>query len=85
MKGFQSLLIAEAVVCLAFFYKLLGKGTIGVLSLALHIGSILAADVGTFIMAQSHLFQGIVDHIHSALYQALSIGIFDAQHKGASL
>ena len=85
MQGLQTLLGAEAIVCLALCHQLLGILFEHAHALALHIGAHWAADVRAFVPQQAGLPQGVVDDIHSALHIAALIGILDAQDEGAVL
>ena len=85
VQGLQTLLGAEAIVCLALSHQLLGILLEHAHALALHIGAHGAADVRAFVPQQAGLPQGVVDDIHSALHIAALIGILDAQDEGAIL
>ena len=85
LNGFQTLLGAEAAVCLALIDELFGKGEIHLSAFALDIGAVVAADIGTLVMLKSRGGEGFVDDVHSALDIALLIGVLNAEHKGASL
>ena len=79
MQRSQTLLRTEAVICFSFLYKLLGILFISIHALALHIRPIRPADVGAFVVLQANRFQGVVNHLDSALHLTFLIGIFNPQ------
>ncbi|MPM91666.1 hypothetical protein SDC9_138797 [bioreactor metagenome] len=64
---------------------MLGIRTIHRLSLALHIGAVVAADVGAFVPIHTDVLEGIVDNIHRALDKAALVGVLDAQDELATV
>ena len=85
VEGFQTLLGAEAVICLAFSHQLLGILLEHAHALALDVGADGAADVRAFVPQQAGLPQGVVDDIHSALNVTALVGVLNAQDEGAVL
>ena len=85
VQRFQTLLGAEAVICLA-----LGDQLFGILfehphSLALDIGADRAADVRAFVPVQPGLAQGVVNDVHRAFHIAALVRVLDAEDEGAVL
>ena len=85
LELFEPLLGAEAAVRLALFDELFGVGQVHILSLALHIGAVVAADVGAFVVDKSRGFQGVVDNVYRAFYISFLIGVLNTQDEGAAL
>ena len=83
LQGSQSLLITEAIICLALVDQLLGIFHIdtGLHTLTLYVRAVAAVLIGSLIMYQSGLLQGTVDDLGSAFHIALLIGILDTEHK----
>ena len=77
----QTLLVAEAVISLAFFHKLLGIALEHAHAFTLHIGADGAADVRPLVPDEARFAQGIVDDVHRTLHITLLVGVFDAQNK----
>ena len=83
LQGSQSLLITEAIICLALIDQLLGIFHIdtGLHTLTLHVRTIAAVLIGSLIMYQSGLLQSTVDDLGSAFHIALLVGILDTEHE----
>ena len=85
VEGFQTLLGAETIICLALGHQLLGILLEHAHALALDVGADGAADVRAFVPQQAGLPQGVVDDIHSALHVAALVGVLNTQDEGAVL
>ena len=83
LQGSQSLLITEAIVCLALIDQLLGIFHIdtGLHTLTLYVRTVAAVLIRSLIMYQSGLLQGTVDDLGSSFHIALLVGIFDTEHE----
>ena len=83
LQGSQSLLITEAIVCLALIDQLLGIFHIdtGLHTLTLYVRTVAAVLIGSLIMYQSGLLQGTVDDLGSSFHIALLVGILDTEHE----
>jgi hypothetical protein len=81
LESFEALLGAEASVSFAFFYELLGIGLIHREPLALDIRAVFAADIRTFIVIKARKLHCVIDYLSSTFYIALTVGIFDPEHK----
>ena len=79
----QSLLIAKAVIRLAFLDQLFGIFQINALLLpvALHIRADASVPVGTLVVQKTRILQSAVNNIHSPLHIALLIRILNTQDK----
>ena len=77
-------LLAEAVVGVALLHQQLGVLAIGVPALGLDIGGHGAAHIGTLVVVQVALGQGLIDELGGALHLPGLVGVLDAQDKGAS-
>ena len=86
LKRLQTFLITEAVIGVSLLHKLLCVFEIqpGRISLALHIGTVSAVFVRTFIMNQACLLQSPVDDVERALDKSLLIRILHSKDKVAS-
>ena len=85
MQRGQPLLATEAVIGLAHIDQLFGKFQIAALALALHIGAIGAADVGTLVPLQADVPERIVNDSLRALDMAFAVGILDTENKAAAV
>ena len=83
LQGLQALLVAEAVICLAFFNQLFRVLHIDAcrLALTLHIGAHAAVLVRTLVMLQASFLHGTVNDIDCALHIALLVSILDTEQE----
>ena len=86
LKGCQTLLVTEAVICLPLLNQLFSIFHVnaGLHTLALYIRTVSAVLVRSLIVYKSRLLQRAVDNLHSALHIALLIGILNAKHEISS-
>ncbi|KAF5069328.1 hypothetical protein DSECCO2_234200 [anaerobic digester metagenome] len=78
------ILAAEATISKALFYQQLGVLSVQIPALRLDIGAYGAAHVGAFVVIQSALRHGLVDHVGGVLYQTALIGVLNAQDERTS-
>ena len=81
----QLLLGAEAEIGLAFAQQPLGLFTVEIETVALAIGRMWAADIGTFVPVEAEPFQVVEKLAFKALLAALDVGVLDAQDHDAAL
>ena len=84
-QAVESFLVAEAVVSLAFFYKLLGVLFEHTHSFGLDIRTYRTADIGTLVPVESDVFKGLVDDLGCALDVASRVGILDTKNEISAL
>ena len=82
---FEPFLGAEAAVSLALFNQLFGVGKVHILALALNIRTVVAADVGTFVVLKPCELQRVVYKVHRALNKAFAVGVLNSQNKFSAL
>ncbi len=80
----QLLLRAKAQVGFALFHQALGMLAVDRETVALAIGRVRAADVGTFIPIDAEPFQIFQQLVFVARFTALKVSILDAQNHGAA-
>ena len=83
LQGLQALLVAEAVISLAFFNQLFRVLHIDAcrLALTLHIGAYASVLVRTLVMLQARFLHGTINDIDRALHIALLVGILDTKQE----
>ena len=77
----ELLLGAEAVISLSAFNKLLGIGKIHILALALDIGAVISADIGSLVPIDTGKMQTGINLIDRTLDITSLIRILDAEHE----
>ena len=82
---FKALLCTKAAVRLALLDKLLGVGKIHILALRLHIGTVIAPDVGAFVVPEPRKLKGIINKINRSAHKPLAVGVLDPQNEFAAL
>ena len=85
LQLFEPLLGAEAAVRLALSDQLFGIGQIHLLALRLHIGTKIAADVGTLVVLQACQLHGMINNVHRAVNQPFAVGVLNSQNEFAAL
>ena len=83
LKGCQTLLVTEAVICLPLLNQLFSIFHVNA-GLTLDIRTAAAVLVRSLIVYKSRLLQRAVDNLDSALHIALLIGILNAKHEISS-
>lgn len=74
---------AEAVVRFAFFNEFDGIVFKKPHAFALHIRSVVASDVRTFVPRHAVFFERVVDNVDGAFDKSRLIGVFDTQNENA--
>ena len=73
------LLVAETVIGGAFLHEFFGVWEVKMFAFALDIGTVIAADVGAFVMGDSGGGKGFIDDVDGAVDVARLVGVLDAE------
>ena len=80
-KIFQPFFVAKTVIRCAFFHQNFRILQVFVFALALNIRSVIAADVGPFVIKQTRFLHRVENIFNAVFYKTSLIGVFYSQNK----
>ena len=78
---FQTLLGAEAVISVALFDQLARVFEINFSALGLNVRTVIAADVGSFVVVESRFPERTVNNLHRSVHITLEVRVLYAQNE----